>query len=171
MTKPLGLCASDEAPVAILQPPPPLAEQEAPIRENYDLDSLLTEHHKEQLELSGKRLEILKEVVPNLTRVAVLANPTHVMTAPTVSELRSAARALGLRIQMHEVAEAGKIEAAFAAMTKQRAGELMMLQEADVLRSFKTGLVPGGEGPATCRLRREWVGAGGWAHELRSKLA
>jgi hypothetical protein len=129
MTKPLGPCASDEAPVAILQAPPPLAEQEAPIRENYDVDSLLTEHHKEQLELSGKRLEILKEVVPNLTRVAVLANPTHVMTAPTVSELRSAARALGLRIQMHEVAEPGKIEAAFAAMTKQRAGALMMLQD------------------------------------------
>jgi len=129
MTTPLCPCASDEAPVAILQPSPPLAEQEAPIRENYDVDSLLTEHHKEQLELSGKRLEILKEVVPNLTRVAVLANPTHVMTAPTVSELRSAARALGLRIQMHEVAGPGKIEAAFAAMTKQRAGALMMLQD------------------------------------------
>jgi hypothetical protein len=45
MTKPLCPCASDEAPVAILQAPPPLAEQEAPIRENYDVDSLLTEHH------------------------------------------------------------------------------------------------------------------------------
>jgi hypothetical protein len=137
----------------------------------YELDSLLTEHHKEQLKLSGKRLEILKEVVPNLTRVAVLANPTHVMTAPTVSELRSAARALGLRIQMHEVAEPGKIEAAFAAMTKQRAGRTDGAPRPDVLRSFKTGLVPGGEGRATCRLRGEWVGAGAWAHELRSKLA
>jgi putative ABC transport system substrate-binding protein len=81
------------------------------------------------LELSGKRLELLKEVVPNLTRVAVLANPSHVMTAPTIGEVKSAAGALGLRIQVHEVGEPGKIEAAFAAMTKQQANGLMVLQD------------------------------------------
>ena len=81
------------------------------------------------MELSGKRLELLKEVAPRVTRVAVLANPSHPMTAPTMREIQSAANALGLRIQIHEVREAQKIEGAFAAMTRQRAGGLMVLQD------------------------------------------
>ncbi len=61
------------------------------------------------LELSGKRLELLKEVVPSLTRVAVLTNPSHPMTTPIMRETQNAAKTLGVRLQVIEVREPGKI--------------------------------------------------------------
>lgn len=114
------------------------------------------------LELSGKRLELLREVVPNLTRVAVLANPTHAMTAPTMDEVKSAAAALGLRIQAYEVGEPGKIEAAFVAMTKQRAGGLMVFQDPMFFSQSKQvlSLVVKGRLPAVY-VESGWVSAGG----------
>ena len=72
-------------------------------------------------ELGGKRLELLKEAVPNLGRVAVLyypANPNSVREAKEV--LPSAARALGLTIQPWEVRDANGFDKVFAAFNKQR---------------------------------------------------
>ena len=114
------------------------------------------------LELSGKRLELLKEVVPKLTRVAVLANPTHDMTAPTMAEVKSVAAALGLTIQVYEVGEPGKIEAAFAAMTKQRAGGLTVFQDPMFFSQSKQvlSLVVKSRLPAIY-VESGWVPAGG----------
>jgi putative tryptophan/tyrosine transport system substrate-binding protein len=67
-------------------------------------------------ELSGKRLELLKEVVPELTRVAVLwnaANPAH---ASAWEETQAAARALGLRLHAQDVRGPQDLEGAFARM-------------------------------------------------------
>jgi putative ABC transport system substrate-binding protein len=79
-------------------------------------------------ELGGKRLELLKEAVPKLARVAVLYNPA---TAFNVLELKEvlpvAARALGLTIQPWEVRAADDFERVFAAMGKQRADGLYVL--------------------------------------------
>jgi putative tryptophan/tyrosine transport system substrate-binding protein len=72
-------------------------------------------------DLGGKRLELLKEAVPKLARVAVLyepANPTSVREVKEV--LPVAARALGLTIQPWEVRDAGGFERVFAALNKQR---------------------------------------------------
>ena len=72
-------------------------------------------------ELVGKRLELLKEAVPKLTRVAVLydpANPPNVLDVKEV--LPVAARALGLTIQPWEVRAADDFERVFAALNKQR---------------------------------------------------
>jgi putative ABC transport system substrate-binding protein len=73
------------------------------------------------VELSGKRLELLKEAVPKLARVAVLYNPTTSSNVREVKEdLPVAARALGLTVRSWEVRTAGGFEKVFAALDKER---------------------------------------------------
>ena len=72
-------------------------------------------------ELGGKRLELLKEAVPKLARVAVLYDPAVPGSVLEVKEvLPVAARALGLTIQPWEVRDADGFEKVFAALDKQR---------------------------------------------------
>jgi putative tryptophan/tyrosine transport system substrate-binding protein len=72
-------------------------------------------------ELGGKRLELLKEAVPKLARVAVLYDPAIPATAREVKEdLPVAAHALGLTIQPWEIRAADGFEKVFAALSKQR---------------------------------------------------
>ena len=72
-------------------------------------------------ELGGKRLELLKEAVPKLARVAVLYDPAIPGSVLEVKEvLPVAARALGLTIQSWEVRDADGFEKVFAALNKQR---------------------------------------------------
>ena len=72
-------------------------------------------------ELGGKRLELLKEAVPKLARVAVLYDPAAPGSVREVKEvLPVAARALGLTIQPWEVRAADDFEKVFAALNKQR---------------------------------------------------
>jgi len=72
-------------------------------------------------ELGGKRLELLKEVVPKVARVAVIYNPTNPASVREVKEdLPVAARALGLTVQPWEVRDANGFDKVFAAMGKQR---------------------------------------------------
>jgi putative tryptophan/tyrosine transport system substrate-binding protein len=72
-------------------------------------------------ELAGKRLELLKEAVPKLARVAALYDPAIGPSAREVKEvLPVAARALGLTIQPWEIRDADGFEKVFAALSKQR---------------------------------------------------
>ena len=72
-------------------------------------------------ELGGKRLELFKEAVPKLARVAVLYDPANPASVREVKEvLPVAARALGLTIQSWEVRAADDFERVFAALNKQR---------------------------------------------------
>jgi ABC-type uncharacterized transport system substrate-binding protein len=72
-------------------------------------------------ELGGKRLELLKEAVPKLARVAVLNDPATPGTAREVKdELPTAARALGLTLRSWEVRDADPIDKVFAALNKER---------------------------------------------------
>jgi ABC-type uncharacterized transport system substrate-binding protein len=72
-------------------------------------------------ELGGKRLELLKEAVPKLARVAVLYEPAAPATTLEVKEvLPVAARALGLTIRSWEVRDADGFEKVFAALNKER---------------------------------------------------
>jgi putative ABC transport system substrate-binding protein len=72
-------------------------------------------------DLGGKRLELLKEAVPKISRVAVLYDPASPMGARAVKEdLPVAARALGLTIQPWEVRAADDFDRVFAALNKQR---------------------------------------------------
>ncbi len=78
-------------------------------------------------ELVGKQLELLKEVVPKVSRVAVLWNPTNAGSPPQLREAEVAARALGVRLQPLEARDPTEIDSAFAAMAKERAGALIVL--------------------------------------------
>jgi putative tryptophan/tyrosine transport system substrate-binding protein len=72
-------------------------------------------------ELGGKRLELLKEAVPKIARVAVLYNPATVGAAREVKEvLPAAARTLGLTVRSWEVRNADDFEKVFTALNKQR---------------------------------------------------
>ena len=79
-------------------------------------------------ELGGKRLELLKEAVPKLARVAVLYDPANPASVLEVKEvLPVAARALGLTIQPWEVRAADDFDRVFAALNKQRPDGLYVL--------------------------------------------
>src|SRR5262245_55214718 len=78
-------------------------------------------------EISGKRLELLKEVAPGLSRVAVLWNPDIRGAVFEYKETEAAARSLHLELQSVEVSNAGDLDRAFSTMTSQRAQALILL--------------------------------------------
>jgi putative ABC transport system substrate-binding protein len=79
--------------------------------------------------LSVKRLQLLKEAVPRVTRVAVLANPISPYTRSFLTARESAARELGVQLQVVEAQDPAKLDQAFAAMAGERAGALMVLTD------------------------------------------
>jgi ABC-type uncharacterized transport system substrate-binding protein len=80
-------------------------------------------------ELSGKRLELLKEAVPNVTRVAFLWNSANPAQAPQWREAQAAAQALGLRLQSLEVRSSNDFDSAFEAALRERARALIASPE------------------------------------------
>jgi putative tryptophan/tyrosine transport system substrate-binding protein len=85
-------------------------------------------------ELAGKRLQLLKELVPALSRVAVLYNPEDRNKAPEYKQLQQAARSMNLTLQSFEARSPSEIDSAFAGMTHDHAQALMTL--ADPLMNF-----------------------------------
>jgi putative tryptophan/tyrosine transport system substrate-binding protein len=80
-------------------------------------------------ELGGKRLELLKDMIPQLTRVAVLTDPGTGGHRPQIKELDVAAPALGLQLRPVEVRGPNELESAFSAMNAGRAGAFIALQQ------------------------------------------
>ena len=78
-------------------------------------------------ELSGKRLELLKEIVPKLSRVAVFRTSTQPGIAHTLNEVDLAAKALGMQLQYLDVLDPKDIETAFRAAGKGRAEAVLMM--------------------------------------------
>ena len=78
-------------------------------------------------ELSGKRLELLKEVVPTASRIAVLLNPANSINPLQLKEIQSAGPASGVTLLSLEVKGTDDIDRAFTAMKKQRIGALIVL--------------------------------------------
>jgi putative tryptophan/tyrosine transport system substrate-binding protein len=76
-------------------------------------------------ELSGKRLELLKEIVPNLSRVAVLGTSTQPDNAQMSREVELAARALGVKLQYLDVLSHKDVETAFRAAGKGRSDAVL----------------------------------------------
>ena len=78
-------------------------------------------------ELTAKRLELLREVVPAATRVAVLVNPTNALTTEsTLRDVHSAARTMGLQIQVVNASTSHEINAAFATFVRERPDALFV---------------------------------------------
>ena len=75
-------------------------------------------------------MELLTEIVPKLTRVAILSNPSNPFSPLALKETETAARTLGLSFQLLEVRSPDELEAAFATAAKERAGGLLVVQDA-----------------------------------------
>jgi ABC-type uncharacterized transport system substrate-binding protein len=91
-------------------------------------------------ELSGKRLELLKEILPKLSRVAVLGTSTTPGTAQELKEAELAAGAFGVKLQCFNVLDPKDIEAGFRAASKERADAVLVLNSA-ILLSQRTQVV------------------------------
>jgi putative ABC transport system substrate-binding protein len=79
-------------------------------------------------EVSGKRLELLKEIIPKLSRVAVLGTSTRTGNAQSLKEVELAAGAFKVQVQYLDVLDVKDIETAFRAATKERAEAVLVLQ-------------------------------------------
>jgi putative ABC transport system substrate-binding protein len=121
-------------------------------------------------ELSGKQLELLKEVVPKLSRVAVLGTSTSPSTVHVLKEIELAARALKVKFQFLDVQNPEDIESTFRAIKKERAEAVLLLANRTLGFSANTGCRPRGKEPTSgdvplfrfCRSRG--------AYELRHEL-
>ena len=78
-------------------------------------------------EISGKQMEILKEIVPKLSRVAVLGNSTEPANPQSLKEIELAAGAFGVQLQYLDTVGPKDIETAFRAATKGRADAVLVL--------------------------------------------
>ena len=84
-------------------------------------------------ELVGKQLELLKEVLPKVSRVALLGNPANPNYAPLLRHAQDAARVLGVRLQPLEARNSSEIDSALAAITRERTGALIVLADTVLL--------------------------------------
>jgi putative tryptophan/tyrosine transport system substrate-binding protein len=91
-------------------------------------------------ELGGKRLELLKEILPKLYRVTVLGTSTTPGTAQELKEAELAAGAFGVKLQYLNVLDPKDIEAGFRAASKERADAVLVLNSA-ILLSQRTQVV------------------------------
>jgi putative tryptophan/tyrosine transport system substrate-binding protein len=84
-------------------------------------------------EISGKRLELLKEIVPKLSRVAVFGTSTLPDNPQRFGEVEHAAKAFGVKLQYLDVLDPKDIETAFRAASKGRAEAVLMMASGPVL--------------------------------------
>jgi putative ABC transport system substrate-binding protein len=84
-------------------------------------------------ELVGKQLELLKEAVPKISRVALLANPTNTGTTQQMRRAEDVARAMGIRLQHLEARGPSEIDRAFVAMGTEPASAVIVLADSMLL--------------------------------------
>src|SRR5262245_12682460 len=93
------------------------------------------------IELNGKRLELLKEAMPEVSRIAVLWNAANPALAPSLRETQAAAQALGVELHVLEVRTPDEFAGAFAAATSGRAGALLVGPDLILLFANRTRIV------------------------------
>jgi ABC-type uncharacterized transport system substrate-binding protein len=114
-------------------------------------------------EVNAKRLGLLRELVPTATRVAVLVNPANTAnTSSLLADVESAARALGLQVQIFNASTSQEIDAAFAALVRERPDALFLAPDGlfSARRVQLISLAARHALPASYSLR-EYVEAGG----------
>jgi putative ABC transport system substrate-binding protein len=80
-------------------------------------------------ELEGKRLELLREVIPNVSHIAVLWNPDNPFHVGSLKETRAAAQVLGIKLQLLGMRVSEEFPATFAAILRERPGALLVLAD------------------------------------------
>ena len=91
-------------------------------------------------ELSGKRLEILKEVVPKLSRVAVLGTSTNASNSQVLKDIETAAGALDVKLQYLDVLTLKDIERAFLAASKKNAEAVLEIIQGNIRSAYRKEL-------------------------------
>jgi putative ABC transport system substrate-binding protein len=81
-------------------------------------------------EVAGKRIEVLREAVPSVTRIAVLWNPANASSGPQMKDMEAAGRKLGLSVRSIEVRDVNQLDGAFATAVRDRAGAVVVLPDA-----------------------------------------
>lgn len=89
------------------------------------------------METFGKGLELLKEIVPHAHRIAVLSNPANPNQPLAISSIISAAKSLGLELQLLEARDSSQFDGAFAAMAKERVSALLVVADTIFLTDRK----------------------------------
>jgi putative ABC transport system substrate-binding protein len=114
------------------------------------------------LEIAAKRLELLHELVPGGNRFAVLVNPTTLNIESAINEVRTAARAIGLQVDIFNASTARDIDAAYAALVRERADALFVSPD-PVFNARRIQLVHLASRPAlpVAYWQREFAEAGG----------
>jgi putative ABC transport system substrate-binding protein len=112
-------------------------------------------------EIMGKRVEMLKEAIPRLARIAILFNPANPSLPPALKVMEETARSLGIELQLIEVPNPQDFAGAFSVMA-QRRSEGLVVADDPMLRSHGRAIA---ELAAKRRLpsvgEREYVGDGG----------
>jgi putative ABC transport system substrate-binding protein len=81
------------------------------------------------IDIEAKQLQILKDTIPSLARVAVLTNSTNAVNPPIVRSIRQAASSFGIAVQELEVQDAGGLAKAFHAAAAERSGAVLILRD------------------------------------------
>ncbi len=87
-------------------------------------------------ELTAKRLELLKEAVPRLAQVAFVRNPA-VSTSRISEAMNAAATQLKMTLHTYDVKDPAQLEAAFAAMAKDRVGAIVLIDDPMLIANYK----------------------------------
>jgi putative ABC transport system substrate-binding protein len=113
-------------------------------------------------EIAGKQLELLKEITPSASRIAVLANPGNLSHTVYLKEIATAAQKLGVRTQTVEARSPDQLERAFAGIVTERASSVLVLTDSMFLgqRQKIVNLAAGSKLPALYS-QREFVDDGG----------
>ena len=80
-------------------------------------------------DLEGKRLQLLREVVPALSHVAMFINSLNPFHISSMKQARTAAQAMGIKLQLHDIRKSEDLDDAFAAIRKERPDALLILAD------------------------------------------
>jgi putative tryptophan/tyrosine transport system substrate-binding protein len=80
-------------------------------------------------DLEGKRLQLLREVLPALSHVAMFVNSLNPFHVSSMKQARAAAQAMGIKLQLHDIPKSEDLDDAFAAIRKERPDALLILAD------------------------------------------
>jgi putative tryptophan/tyrosine transport system substrate-binding protein len=80
-------------------------------------------------DLEGKRLQLLREVVPALSHVAMFVNSLNPFHVSSMRQARAAAQAMGIKLQLHDISKSEDLDGAFAAIREERPDALLILAD------------------------------------------
>jgi len=87
-------------------------------------------------QLNAKRLEVLKEALPDIAHPAALSNPDNPVSRPVIPAMQSAARALNLNLEVSQAQGPSKFDRAFAAMVGSRVDSVIVTEDGEFAPSF-----------------------------------